>query len=277
LQISINSITYTDLLTSNSKLIQFAIPPEGQTFEYLSQDQINARTFTLSTRNSAGAYNVPLEKDKVYLNYIPKKVFVSDSDVKEYIGNDFTFFVVEPLPEPELFTLPEGQIFRCFSSDSLPLPKENYQYWIIENGKKKKIPNYQTLEVMLAERNQTLLSVRVIPESECEQIPEELQGSIPDKSGSWTEEYSDKTNKELLKELEKSAKDGAAIAEGAKSSADAQIAAVKAAEEKAKAQADQAKMEAAVAKAASEAAIAEAQAAQAQAELAILQVQQNNS
>ena len=274
MQISINNIIYTDLLTSNSKLIEFAIPKEGQTFDFLSQDQINSRTFTLSTRNSAGAYNVPLEKDKVYLNFIPKKIFVSDVDVRDYIGNEFTFFVVEPVPEPELFALPEGQIFRCFSSGSLPLPKENYQYWIIENGKKKKIPNYQTLEVMLAERNQTLLSVRVIPEIECEQIPEELQGSIPDKTSSWTEEYSDKTNKELLKELEKSAKDGAAIASAAKQAADAQIAAVKAAEEKAKAQADQAKMEAAAAKAASDAAIAEANAKQAEAELAILQAQQ---
>ena len=246
------------------------IPQEGQTYDYVTQDDINARNYTLSKRNGAGAYELPTDKDKVYLNYIPRKVFVTDQNLKDYTDTSFSYFVAPQTIEPERFSLIEGQIFRCFDKNSLPLPKEDYIYWIIENGKKRKIPNYKTLEVMMAQRGITLLSVRVIPESQCEQIDEvvDAAGNIPDKSGVWNEDMSDKTNVELLKKLDANTKSGAAIASAASASAATQIAAVKAAEEKAKAQADQAKTEAAAAKAASEAAIAQANAAQAASEAA---------
>jgi hypothetical protein len=270
MQLSINDITYLDQISSNSKLLQYLIPQEGQTYDYVTQDGINSRNYTLSKRNGAGAYELPTDKDKVYLNYIPKKVFVSDANLKDYTDTSFSYFVPPAVIEPDKFTLIEGQIFRCFDKNSLPLPKEDYTYWIIEDGKKRKIPNYKTLEVMMAQRGITLLSVRVIPESQCEQIEEatDTAGNIPDKSGAWNEDMSDKTNVELLKKLDANTKSGAAIADAAAASAATQIAAVKAAEEKAKAQADQAKAEAVAAKAASDAAIAQAQAAQAAAEAA---------
>jgi hypothetical protein len=273
--LSINEITYLDQLTSNSKLLQYLIPQEGQTYDYVTQDGINARNYTLSKRNGAGAYELPTDKDKVYLNYIPKKVFVSDANLKDYTDTSFSYFVPPIIIEPDRFTLVEGQIFRCFDKNSLPLPKEDYTYWIIEDGKKRKIPNYKTLEVMMAQRGITLLSVRVIPESQCVQIEEAIDaaGEIPDKSGAWTEDYSDKTNAELLKKLDANTKSGAAIAEGAKAAASEQIAAVKAAEEKAKAEAQASEAKAKAAEAASQAAIAEAQAAQAQAEAAKAQAE----
>lgn len=278
MEITLNGLIYKDQFTSNAKLIQTLIPKEGQTPEFISQDGIDAKNYTLSNRNGAGAYEIYVDKSKIYLNYIPKKVFVSDSNLKDYIDTEFSYFTAPVIVEPDKFTLIEGQIFRCFDKDSLPQPKENYQYWIIEDGKKKKIPNYKTLEVMMAQRGITLLSVRVIPEVECMQI-EEVQSNIPDKSGAWTEDFSDKTNAELLKTLEASAKSGAAIAAGATAAAGAQIAAVKAAEEASKAQAEQAKAEAEAAKAASDAAIAEANAAQAAAEAtqAALELQMQNN
>lgn len=270
MQTVINEIIYVDQLSSNAKLIQYAIEKEGQTYDYVTQEGINSRNYTLSKRNGAGAYELPTQESKVYLNYIPKKVFVTDQNLKDYTDTSFSYFVPPVVVEPDKFTLVEGQIFRCFGKNSLPQPKENYQYWIIEDGKKKKIPNYKTLEVMMAQRDITLLSVRVIPESQCEQIDEALDvtGNIPDKTSSWSEDFSDKTNAELLKKLEANTKSAAAIADAATASAAAQIAAVKAAEEKSKAQADQAKAEAVAAKAASDAAIAQANAAQAAAEAA---------
>jgi hypothetical protein len=159
-------------------------------------------------------------------------------------------------------------LFRCVSEGSTPQPKEDYSYFIIEDGKKRLIPNYLTLEVLLFERNSSLLSVRVIQEGECSDI---IEGDpFPDKSKSWTDDMEDQTNFEALKGLESNVKTGAAIAEGAKKEAGAQIAAVKAQAEASKAEAEAAKAEAEAAKAASEAAIAEANAAQAAAELAIL-------
>ena len=246
-------------------MITNLIPKEGQTYEYIDQSGIDAQYYTISSRNGSGTYNLPVELDRVYINYIPKKVFVSDQNIKDYLDTNFSYFVPEEIIAPDPFTLPEGQIFRCVASDSLPLPKEGYTYYIIEGGKKKVIPNYKTLEIMLAERNQTLLSVRVITEQECNQI-ELLSDQIPDKSGLWKEDYADQTNFEKLKQLDQNVKDGAKIAEGAKAAADQQIAAVKAAEEKAKAEADAAKAQSLADKAAADLAIAQAQLAQAEAE-----------
>jgi hypothetical protein len=268
--LSINGVIYLDQLRSNAKLLQYVIEKEGQTYDYVTQEGIDSRNYKLSKRNGAGAYELPINEDKVYLNYIPKKVFVSDQNLKDYTDTTFSYFVPPVTVEPERFILAEGQIFRCFDKNSLPQPKENYQYWIIENGKKRLIPNYKTLEVMMAQRGISLLSVRVIPESECEQIEEanDVSGNIPDKSGVWTEDFSDKTNIELLKKLDDNVKSGAAIADAGAAAAQQQIDAVKAQAAADKAAAEQAKAEAVAAKAASDAAIAQAQAAQAAAEAA---------
>lgn len=265
MQLTINNLIYLDQFNSPASLISYKIPKEGQTYDYQSQDQIDKQYYTLSSRNGSGTYNIPTEKDKVFLNYVPKKVFVSDASIKDYLETEFTYFIPEEIIAPDKFTLGEGQIFRCVASDSLPLPKEGYTYYIIEGGKKKVIPNYKTLEVMLAERNQTLLSVRVISELECDQI-ELLDEPIPDKSGLWKEDYADQTNFEKLKQLDQNVKDGAKIAEGAKAAADQQIAAVKAAEEKAKAEADAAKAKSLADKAAADLAIAQAEQAKAEAD-----------
>lgn len=264
---TVNNIIYTDRFSSNAKLIEFVKPKEGQTYEFISQDELDKRIYTLSVRNAAGAYILPTEKDQVYINFIPQKVFVSDLNLAENMDTKFSYFVPPVVVAPDAFTLPDGQIFRCVSPDSTPTSKEGYTYYIMEQGQKKQIPNYKTLEVMLAERNQTLLSVRVIPESECSQIPQDSM-PIPDKQDVWNESFEDQTNFEKLKALDANVKSGAAIADAATKSADQQIAAVKAAEEKAKAEADAAKAQSQADKAASDAAKAQAAAAQAAAEQA---------
>lgn len=264
---TINNVLYTDRFSSPAKLIEFVKPVEGQTYEFASQDNLDARIYTLSARNPSGAYVLPTDSDKVYLNFIPQKIFVTDLDLAENTDTEFSFFVAPVTVAPDLFTLPDGQIFRCVSPDSTPSSKEGYVYYIIEQGRKKQIPNYKTLEVMLAERNQTLLSVRVIPESECLQIPGDPV-QIPDKQDAWNESFADQTNFEALKALDASVKSGAALATAATAAADQQIAAVKAAEATAKAEADAAKAQSQADKAAADAATAQAAAAQAAAEQA---------
>lgn len=274
--IQISDIQYQDLVSSNARLIQYTIPSEGQTYLYIPQQGIDSLFYTLSSRNGSGAYILPMQLDSVFLNFVPRKTVVSN--LTDYVDTEFTFFAPEPDIVPTLFTLPDGMIFRCVSPDSLPLSKENYVYYIMEEGKKKVIPNYQTLEVMLFERSQNLLSVRVITEKQCSEIPPH-ESAINDKSGSWNSDMKDQTNFEALKALEGSVKSGAALAEGAAAQASQQIAAVKAAEEKAKAEAEAAKAEAEAAGLAAQAAIAQAEAAKAQAdaEKAKALQSQNNS
>lgn len=255
----INGIKYVDPFKSTAKLIYSTIPVEGQTIEYLSQDTLNSRYYTLSTRNPAGTYVVPIEKPNVYINFIPKKTFVTDSSIRDYIGNDFDYFVPDQPIVPELFTLPDGQIFRCTTGTSLPQDPQNYMYYIMVGEKAEEIPNYKTLEVLLAEKNQTLLSVRVLTQKQCQDITK--QGVHLDKSASWKPEYEDQTTYQRLTTLVNNVKSGQAIADAAKASAQTQIDTVKA-----QAAADKAAADAA--KAASDAAIAQAQADQAAAQQA---------
>ena len=214
MNLTLSNIIYSDLANSQAKLVQTLIPVEGQTYEYLPQDMINAQNYTLSKRNSSGAYILPTEKEKLYLNFIPIKTLATDQNINDYIERQFTYFVPDEIIPPDPFTLPDGTIFRCVSKDSTPEPKESYVYWIVEEGMKKLIPNYKTLEVMLFERNQNLLSVRIVQENQCNDI---LEGDpIPDKSGSWSDDMKDQTNFEALKGLQGSVKSGQALAEGAK-------------------------------------------------------------
>lgn len=241
---------------------------DAQNPVYIPQGQLDAMSYQLSVRNGSGAYLVKTEQPKTYLNFIPKKVHISDSTIKDYLSTEWTYFVPAVIIPPDPFSLPEGQLFRCVSPDSTPMSKEDYSYFIIEDGVKRLIPNYLTLEVILFERNASLLSVRVIQEGECSDI---IEGEpYPDKSASWTDDMEDQTNFEALKGLEANVKSGAALAEGAKKEASAQIAVVKAQAEASKAEAEAAKAEAEASALSAQAAIAEANAAQAAAELAIL-------
>lgn len=274
MQKTINNITYTSRSDSNVRLI--VIPKEGQTPVYETQDMIDARSYPLSERNGANAYILPVEKDKVYLNFIAQKLFVDDMDIREHLKPAFEYFVEEVIPPIDLYTLEDGIIYRCVSAESMPTSKENYTYYIMMNGVAKQIPDYKTLEVMLAERNQTLLSVRVLEKTQCEQIPKDSgAGAISSKAGAWSPAYSDQTSLETLRQLENNAAAAEAIAESAKSTADVQIAAVKAQAEASSAAAASSAANAAAATAQANAATAaanqakaEADAAKAEAELA---------
>ena len=261
----INGIAYVDRSESTATLVR--IPVVGQTPLAESQASIDARNYRLSTRNAANAYIIPTNEDLVYLNFIPQKVFIEDSQIQTILAPEFTYFVQEPLPVPEPFRLLDGQIFRCVDGNSVPLNKENYVYYIMIDGVGKRIPDYKTLEVMLAERNQTLLSVRVLEGSLCSDIPKDTQ-EISSKSDQWTEDFKDATSIEALKGLENKAASAKAIADGAKAQADQQIAAVKAQAEQSKAEADAAKAKSQADAAAAQAAIAQADAAKAAAEQA---------
>lgn len=263
---TINGIKYVLLPESTAKLIQYTIQQEGQTFDFIPQDSIDKMSYPLSNRNSANSYIVPIEKSKLFLNFLPRKLHVLDSDVAKYLGNEFEYFVPPPIIPPVLFTLPDGQMFRCTSENSVPMEPYQYTYYVMVGDEAKLIPNYKTVEVMLAERGQTLLSVRVITEKQCSDIPK--NGQVPDKSGNWTEDYEDQSTFQKLKKLDNDVKTGKQLADDAKKSAATQIDAVKAQAAASAAQAAAAQAQSQADKAAADAAIAQANAAKAQADAA---------
>lgn len=242
--IYINGISYTPKASSNVKLVE--IPLTGQTPLAESQESIDSKNYRMSTRNGAGSYILPTDADKLYLNFIPQKVVVDDQSIGEILQPQFQYFIEAVMPEQELFNLPDGIIFRCVSIDSIPMDKSAYTYYIMIDGVARRIPNYKTLEVLLYERNQTLLSVRVIEENQCDELTH-APDPIPDKSGAWKSAYSDLSSMEAFQELGQNALGAAEIAEGAKAQAEEQIEAVKsqAAADKADAEAAKADSEAA--------------------------------
>jgi hypothetical protein len=269
---TIDGINYLKRSESNSSLIVKQV--EGQTPLPESQASIDARSYELSERNGANAYIIPTEKDKVYLNFIAQKTYVTDQALHAIARQEFEYFIEDIIPEPDAFTLADGIIFRCVDESSTPSTKESYTYYIQTDGMAKRIPNYKTLEVMLAERNQNLLSVRVLEKSLCDQIPK-FPAEIPDKTSSWKQSYADETSLEAFRQLENNAAGGAAIAESAKSEAQKQIDAVKAQAEASSASAAASQAQAQAANAAANAAAkkaeadsAAAQAAKAEAEAA---------
>jgi sulfur carrier protein ThiS len=121
----------------------------------------------LLERNTTNTALIFINKKESNLEIMPRKIFVSN------IFKPFEYFQTELPTNLSVFTLPDGMIFRVANGNILP--KEQYTHYIIQNGMYKLIPNYQTVEVLLKERNVNYLSVRIIEES---QFNELINGGI---------------------------------------------------------------------------------------------------
>lgn len=270
-KINIADQQYVSSTYNLSTLVETLIPNEQQTLYVQSQDEIISTTYPMSERNHRNSYIIPVEKNSVYLNFIAEKIIISDIPLMTIIDSMFSYFVDSEVPQPDTFTLEDGIIFRCAGEGIKDI--KSYTYYIMEGGKKKQIPNWKSLEVLLAERNSSYAYVRVLESSDCNAL--DMGSNIPDKTNEWTPAVEDQANIEKYNQLGASAKDAAALMESAKADASAQVAAVQAQADADKAAAQAAQAQAAAAQAASQAAIAEANAAaaaaaaaQAEAELA---------
>lgn len=260
-KLNINGINYISFTDGNAVLISNT-DLKNKFFEFIG------------LRNGANFVELPMKNDTTYINFIPKKTIVYDDDIAKINNVKFEYFLDLQLPERDKFTLPDNTIFRCFSESDAPKSKENYTYYIMTDGIAKKIPNFKTLEVLLHSLDQTLISVKILSEAQCNDIYK--SGEISDQTNQWSDSMKDITTSEALQSMQSTVKSGQALATQNTASANAQIDAVKQQAAASKAQAEQAKAEAEAAKAASEAAIAEANAAQAQAELTIQNNKNNN-
>lgn len=124
----------------------------------------------MSTRNTVGHYIIPLESDKVLINYIPSKLSVSDSSIYYLMDNSFEYFAENPFSDsiPEPISFAEGTIFRVTGEG--PRSKEEYTYYSIENGIVSVIPNYKTVEVLLFERGRSLDEIQIIEPTEFDDL-----------------------------------------------------------------------------------------------------------
>lgn len=261
--VSIYGVDYVDRKNSNAQLIQNVRPIVGQTVLNETDAHIDDRQYTLSNRNGAGAYIIPTEKSVLYLNFIAQKTKIQDRTYQNMISPEFEYFVEEIVYPDEPFTLADGEFYRCATDQ--PRAKEDHVYYLMVDGAGKVIPNYKTLEVMLAERGKNLQSVRILEKSQCNDIPVSNINSS-DASAQWKPEFEDVTNLDALKKMENSAKDAGAIADGAKKELATQIDVVKKQAEAAKAAAEAEKAKADAARAEADAAIEEAKAAQMEAD-----------
>lgn len=267
------SVSYISLLSEEVMSVKFAqqeIPKENETYNTKTEEETKAEiplTSDLSVRNYKNTYIIPIEKERVLLNLIPQKLFVTDSGIINFINTDFEYFteVYPDGPGEEPFDFIDGIIFRYVGDG--PLPIDQYTYYIMDDGIAKQIPNFKTLEVMLFQRGENYNSVRIIEKSQFNDIINNSgTGNIPDKSNDWTAAMEDQVNFGKYLDLLKDAKSAGEIAGSAAAEADKNIKAYKAERDAEKAKAEQAKAEADAAKAQAEAEKAEAQQKQAQAD-----------
>lgn len=181
-QIIVNNqiIKYVHPLSEQGKgaiLLENTIPEENETFGNLTKDEYQAQLYklnNLSTRNDKSVFQVPIEKEVVYLNFVPEKTIVSDSNINYINSNEFRYFTIidetESFPLP--FSLEEGAIFRVTGEGIKEAT--SYQYYIIQNNVVQTIPNSQTLEVLLGERELTYQAIRIISQLEFNELVQSL-------------------------------------------------------------------------------------------------------
>jgi hypothetical protein len=131
-----------------------------------------------------------LEINPLHYRIMPQKRVVSDSDLCSQIDCSFTFFVEDEVAPPETI-YPPGTFFRiAYDTQAQSLSKtpcEQQIYFVKSGNCVCPIPNKQTLQVMLVERNKVIQSVFVIEPSQFE--PFEVIEPCPDRTSEWIEDY----------------------------------------------------------------------------------------
>lgn len=207
------SINYTDQLG-----MLYQLPEEGQTLTVQTPDEIEQEGYYISTRNLKNLNEVPIDRSKVYLNFIAKKVFVSDDMLNQIDDPTFIFYADEVVPDEEPFFLPDGMLYRCLGEPLKDL--RDYKYYVMENGVSKLIPDWQSVEVELAKRGVSYSTVQVLTEKQCN----DLSGGVPpqpapSQAGSWSEALGNTTGYNTLTSLSENLATLEGIASGLAASA----------------------------------------------------------
>lgn len=177
------------------------IPRESNNLgDKYSEEDLKDLNRTFVARSNNGLNIVPMRYDKVdeetlsitsnFYRIQPNKRLISDSDLCSQIDCNFTFFVDDEVTPPETI-FPPGNFFRiAYDTQEQSLSKtpcEQQIYFVKEGNCVCPIPNKETLQVMLVERNKVIQSVFVIEPSQFE--PFEVIDPCIDRTSEWIPRY----------------------------------------------------------------------------------------
>lgn len=260
--IYIANIYYTFSENGKSGLTATTAVPDGQVMIVSQQLENEELAEKLGTRNRNSIFNIPTDKDSVWLPYYAIKTVLTDQDLYKSLSNQFRTFIEPQVVLPEaVFTVGDGDFFRCAGEAGSPKPIEQYQYYLLQAGYPTAIPNYKTLEVLLYERNKSALDIKVIEESECNNLMALGESTVADKSAVWIEQYKDFTSFERFQQLAAVSTAALAVAGAATAAVQQQINVTVAQSNATQAAATAANLQAAASLAAAQAAQSQSQAA----------------
>lgn len=167
--------------------------------ENLTQEQLDAINIKFLSQNNLGKKIVPityttlggeLVVNPAFLGIMPEKRIISDSELCSQVDCEFSFFTGEDIVEPEVI-YPPGTFFRVALDTlegGLSLPKcEQTIYFVTQGNCVCEIPNKETLQVMLVERNKVIESVFVIESFQFDNF--DVTGQCPDRTSEWLERF----------------------------------------------------------------------------------------
>lgn len=188
-----NNIVYTELNTTNL----YTPPSVGQTLTVQDSTDIQNQSYYISTRNQKNFYEIPINKIEVFLNFLAKKTLILDSSIQKISDIGFEYFADLITTEDTTIAILDGTIFRCLGEGLRDL--RSYTYYIYQNGKPYRIPDFQTLEVMISERGISYTSIRVLTQNECSKLgnPE----MIATRFNEWNQSLGDSTGFTTLSQL----------------------------------------------------------------------------
>ncbi len=167
----------------------------------------------LSVRNSKGVYTVPVEKDMVYINFLPKKTIVFGDSFDYKFNTSFEYFtpIDLALDLDETIVLEDGIVFRVTGEGVKDL--QDYKYYTIEDGEVKDIPNFKTAVVLLAEKGKLIDDIRVVEPSQFKSLLRESDKNALIKQG-FTRDDAQRVANEIALNLPTSMPTGSLSAKG---------------------------------------------------------------
>lgn len=177
----------------------YTIPNVGETLVTQTLDEIEDEGYFIAKRNLKNYNEIPILKSKVFINFIARKKLVFDNKIRRVRDTEFSFFTDPSLISEAIEFIPvlSGGIFRCVGEGIKDL--RDYTYYIYENDVAKRIPDYQTLEVMLQERGISYTSIKVLSASECSALV--IDNSMQSRGNEWNSNLGAATGFITLSEL----------------------------------------------------------------------------
>lgn len=180
---------------------------EGQNKNLYSKEQILKLQPSIIKLNKKGIITLNVEAIKVnnedvvkeqFFNIKPEKFLVRDDELLEIYDRNFQYFIDQEIVGLEGL-YPKGSFLRFVEEGVKDL--REYTYYFVHHGNTLcKVPNYQTLEVMLVERNTVYQGVYKVEAGD--KLEFYIEGECPDRFSEWIERFGPESGYILPGEIE---------------------------------------------------------------------------